>query len=364
MPAIRLTDKLCANAKLPDGKSQLDVFDDVVPGLALRIGAKVRSFTVHVRGKRTTLGQYPALSLAEARSAALEVRNGAQDAPKSKATTLRDVAELYLNGDGAKLRTVDERRAVLQRHILPALGDRPIGEIKRSEVVAVLDRLAGDRIHDLALSYLQRVFNWHAIRDESFRTPLMRGMARGSAPRNRVLSDDELRRVWKACADIGWYGQYVRLLCLTACRRADIEDMKRTELSADGSELLIPASRYKTNVPHLVPLSAPAQAIVRTLLEAVPPTVDRLFLNGTIKFGRLPHDKLKAASGVNGFTLHDLRRTARTLMARIGIPNDHAERCLGHVIGGIRGVYDHHDYREEKRAAFEKLAREIARIVE
>ena len=70
------------------------------------------------------------------------------------------------------------------------------------------------------------------------------------------------------------------------------------------------------------------------------------------------------ASGVTGWTLHDLRRTARSLMSRAGVPSDHAERCLGHVIGGVRGTYDRHEYHEEKRLAFEALASLIARIID
>jgi integrase len=77
-----------------------------------------------------------------------------------------------------------------------------------------------------------------------------------------------------------------------------------------------------------------------------------------------PKAKLDAASGTSGWTLHDIRRTSRSLLSRAGVPSDHAERCLGHVIGGIRGTYDRHEYREEKRLAFEALASLIARIVD
>jgi integrase len=73
--------------------------------------------------------------------------------------------------------------------------------------------------------------------------------------------------------------------------------------------------------------------------------------------------QLDAASGTEGWTLHDLRRTARSLMSRAGVPTDHAERCLGHVIGGVRGVYDRHEYHAEKQQAFEALAALIERIV-
>jgi integrase len=76
-----------------------------------------------------------------------------------------------------------------------------------------------------------------------------------------------------------------------------------------------------------------------------------------------PKSKLDAASGVTDWTLHDLRRTARSLMSRAGVPSDHAERCLGHVIGGVRGTYDRHEYHSEKEQAYEALAGIIERIV-
>jgi integrase len=112
-----------------------------------------------------------------------------------------------------------------------------------------------------------------------------------------------------------------------------------------------------------VPLSKAAKAII----DAVPmvDNSDWVFTND----GKRPAScstrfkaRLNAASGTSGWTIHDLRRTARSLMSRIGVPTDHAERCLGHVIGGVRGVYDRHEFLDEKRIAFETLAAEIKRI--
>jgi integrase len=257
------------------------------------------------------------------------------------------------------MRSIKERRATFERYVFSPLGNRPIADLKRSEIVKVLDGLPGDRTHDVVLMALNVVFTWHALRDENFVNLLPKGLARGTPDRERTLTDPELKAVWRACGEIGWYGTYVRLLLLTACRKSEIEDATRAEFNANGTELLIPASRYKTGKDHLVPLNKAAQGIIAT----IPVAGDRLFLNGVVKFGYRPHDKLKAVSGVEEFTLHDLRRTARTLMSRAGVPADHAERCLGHVIGGVRGIYDHHDYAEEKREAFEKLASEIKRIV-
>ena len=88
--------------------------------------------------------------------------------------------------------------------------------------------------------------------------------------------------------------------------------------------------------------------------------------NGRQAIGNYTKHKqaIDEASGVTGWTLHDLRRTARSLMSRAGVPADHAERCLGHIIGGVRGVYDRHEYLDEKRRAFEALASQIQRIIE
>ena len=135
--------------------------------------------------------------------------------------------------------------------------------------------------------------------------------------------------------------------------------MTRREI--DGSDWIIPASRYKTKLDHLIPLSKAA-------LEVLPKGESEYVFtaNGVRPIGSLSLHKgnIDKASGTSGWTLHDLRRTARSLMSRAGINADHAERCLGHVIPGVRGVYDRHEYHREKRLAFEALASLILRIVE
>jgi integrase len=107
--------------------------------------------------------------------------------------------------------------------------------------------------------------------------------------------------------------------------------------------------------------------MAQDILEELPKAVG--FVWSTNGGGRAISDfgglkrQLDAASGVKSWRLHDLRRTARSLMSRAGVPSDHAERCLGHVIGGVRGVYDRHEYHAEKQQAFEALAALIERIV-
>src|SRR5262249_40462793 len=177
--------------------------------------------------------------------------------------------------------------------------------------------------------------------------------------RSRILNDDELRAIWKATADYPVYGALLRFISLTATRRNEAGQMRWTELQ--GQTWIIPAARYKTNLDHVIPLSALA-------LSMLPERTGEFVFskNGRQAIGGYGRHKqaIDEASGVSEWVVHDLRRTARSLLSRAGVSSDHAERCLGHVIGGVRGVYDRHEYHEEKRRAFEALASQIERIVE
>jgi integrase len=169
--------------------------------------------------------------------------------------------------------------------------------------------------------------------------------------RDRILSNDELRLVWAACS--GVYGAFLRFLLLTAVRRSEAAGMQWSELS--GSLWTIPASRMKAKAEHVVPLSAAALAILDERRSSAVP------------FGPIASSQRKAEFDaivpLPNWTLHDLRRTARSLMSRAGVNKDIAERCLAHAIGGVSGVYDRHAYLEEKRKAFEALAAIVAGIV-
>ncbi len=134
----------------------------------------------------------------------------------------------------------------------------------------------------------------------------------------------------------------------------------------DGTDWVLPASRNKTKVALVRPLSGAAQAV----LARIPRVNESEFVfsgvNGKRPLGGFSWMKrdLDRLSGITNYTFHDLRRTARSLMSRAGVPSDHAERCLGHVIGGVRGTYDRHEYHREKQLAYEALAALIERIVE
>src|SRR5262249_42555712 len=159
----------------------------------------------------------------------------------------------------------------------------------------------------------------------------------------------------------GVFGYFVRFILLTAARRNEAAGMVDTELV--GDDWIIPGSRYKSKLDHLIPLSSAA----RDLLAEIPrfKGVKHIFTTGTTAISRFSGFKedFDKACGVTDYTIHDLRRTARSLMSRAGVDADHAERCMGHVIGGVRGIYDRHAFYDEKRRAFEMLATQIDRIV-
>jgi integrase len=325
-------------------------------------------YTVGATRKRLTFGTYPAISLAGARTRADEAKAAIAIGvtPALTATeSFRDICELYQAREGRKLRTAGWRQGVLDRHVYPTLGARPITEIRRSEIVRLLDTIeegSGAAMATQTLALIRTVMNWHATRSDDFMSPIVRGMARtqrSEQARERILTDDELRKIWRA--DCGMFGDYVRFLLLTAARRNEVAGMTWAEL--DGSDWTLPAARNKTGVELVRPLSKAAQASLASRPKAGAFVWSPNGGSKALTSFSNHKETFDKASGVKGYRLHDLRRTARSLMSRAGVDKDHAERCLGHVIPGVRGVYDRHEYHAEKQQAFEALAALIERIV-
>jgi integrase len=290
-----------------------------------------KSFIVRYRfagvTRKLTLG---GLSLAAARKAAAaalyEVHEGRDPAEEKKATqakvtaikaeTVQWCCEQYLKREGDKLRTADERVRAFEQLVYPAIGNVPLTALRRSHIVKLLDKIqdeCGDRRADLALAYLRRAFNWHASRVDDFSSPIVKGMGRYNAKereRSRVLTDDELRKIWLATEPsepANPYHALVRFLLLTGARRNEARLLPWSEI--DGANWKLPATRNKTKVELIRPLSKAAQAVLHGL-----PRID----DGPLVFsydGRRPMElakpkaRLDAACGVSGWILHDLRRT-------------------------------------------------------
>ena len=323
---------------------------------------------------KVTHGDAGALSLADARIRNAETIKQAKqgidprDAKKvakakrqiAEANTFEAVALLYLDTTKVKkLRTADQVRDRLERLIFPLIGDKPVADVKRSHINAVLDRIERERgahMADRTLSDIRCVLKFYANRDDDYRLPLIPGMNRTSAEdrkRDRILTDDEIRKLWSTG------NRFAQFLLLTAARREEVAAMQWKELH--GNDWTLPAARNKTKVDLIRPLPKAAMALLSSRGHddefAFGHTPDRP-LRG---FDRLKI-RLAADSGVSNWRFHDLRRTARSLMSRAGVNADHAERCLGHAIPGVRGIYDRHEFYDEKKFGFDALATQLALI--
>jgi integrase len=372
-----LTDRaIRALQPTPEGKRRI-VWDAIVPGLGIRVTDRgVKTFVLVTRYPGSTnpaprsLGTYGAVTLEAARAKARAwldlIGSGIdpeQHAARKREQTFQAISEQYFLRKAKDHRSRAESEATLARLVYPTFGPRPIETINRSDIVRLLDQIEDERGPTMAsstLGIINRIMNFHASRTDDFRSPIVRGMGRGiGQARSRVLSDDELRAIWKATADYPIFGPMLRFILLTATRRNEAGKMRWAELNGDRT-WIIPAARYKTSLDHVVPLSAMALSVL--------PERNGEFVfskNGHQAMGGYERHKraIDDASGVNGWVIHDLRRTARSLLSRAGVPSDHAERCLGHVIPGVRGIYDRYEYLEEKARAFEALAGQVQRII-
>jgi integrase len=377
-----LTDRAIQALKPAPAGKRLLVWDAQVPGLGVRVtdtGQKTFVLVTRYPGDRNpsprALGTYGVMTLEAARIRGREwlglIGTGVdpkhQDAAR-QADTLQAVADAYLRRE-ARLRSIGQRRAILDRLILPKFGTRLIEDIRRVDIAALLDRIedtSGPAMAQQTLAVLRRLFSWHAGRADDFRSPIVRGMSRtkpSERQRQRTLTDDEIRAIWQAAeGSPSAFGYLVQFLLLTAVRRNEAARMHRSEVI--GDDWTVPQDRYKTGKELVVPLSPAAGAVLANVPQIgaagfVFTTDGKTPISGFSKFKRA----FDLACGVTGWTLHDCRRTARSLMSRAGVPSDHAERALGHVIGGIRSTYDRHEFYAEKKRAFAALAAQIDHIL-
>lgn len=372
-----LTDK--GVAALKSRASRYAFPDPELRGLYVRVqpsGAK--SFVTVARdpyGKQvwTTIGAADVLGVDEARDLAREaikrVRQGlpAIEPPPARPDSFKAVAENWLKRHVAakRFRSEYEIRRVLERYVYPHWGNRDFISIKRSDISTLLDHVEdnhGAQQADKVLSVARGIANWFAGRDDDYVSPFVRGMRRHSGARTRVLEDDELPVIWKTAEGNGQFGAIVRLLLLTGQRREKVNSMKWADL-ADGVWTIATVEREKNNAGSL---ALPAQALA--IIQAQPGVGENPYVfagrgNGAydISQSKAPFDR--KLPKMPHWTLHDLRRTSRSLMSRAGVRPDIAERVMGHAIAGIEGVYDRHSYREEKADALRRLAMLVDGIV-
>jgi integrase len=351
---LQLTDRFCASAKAT--AVQTDYFDAAVSGLALRVtsqGTKSWSLLYGTPRRRVTLGRYPSLSLAGARARALEVKNG------RSAGTVAALAETYLRASNGK-RSVREIERRLRRDVIPVIGHIQLPELHRRDVTRVIDAKLADApiTARRAFEDIRGMIRWAVSRGDLDHNPIdgLRGPPI-SKPRTRVLSDDEIRAVWNGLSEIRPDVAKVVQFCLvTGQRVGEVTGIRPSELDLARKVWAIPASRSKNGHPHTVPLSPFAMKIIKEVPNGF--DVSRNVVSDIVWRYQFTTDR---------WTAHDLRRTALTKMAELGV----APIVLGHIAnhrtttkaGITLGVYVQHAYEREKRDALELWANRLNGII-
>lgn len=383
---------------LPDGKTEHFEWDETLPGFGIRlrkVGTETTrrwycQYRINKLSRRESLGDVRKVKLEAARSIARQrfakVELGQDPAAEKAATqaeavaakqTLGHVAELYLKTKKGELRpsTHSAAERYLMTHWAP-LHAKPISTITRADIATVLRELVGDHgkvSAARARTNLSALFAWSIGEGMAENNPVTGTNApdKNVSSRERTLDDDELRTVWNACAD-DTFGRVVKLLILTGCRRGEIGDLQWSEINLDTGMMTLPPERVKNGQTLKLTLAPAAVDILRAI-----PRNDKH--RGEYVFGKrgqkcfnawsyctMALNARIAASGktLAPWTLHDLRRSMRTGLSRIGILPHVAELTIGHAVTGITAVYDKHKYDAEIAQALRRWADHVAAIVE
>lgn len=379
----------------PDPGKRLEKPDGVVDGLFLLIqssGAKGWAFRYRfpVGGKikthKITIGSYPAFSLANAREEAGKLRQAVERGENPKHVQARDRAEAReraLNTFGlvavaftvryAKRHTRSWRqtKGILRKHVIPAWKDRPVDGITRRDVIELLDgivRAGKPVLANRVLAHVRKLFNWAIERGIVGASPAVQIKAPGGkeSPRDRDLSDSEIKIIWPAFEAAGYpFGPMMQILLLTGQRRTEVATMRWVDLDTNAAVWNLPAGSTKALRSHSIPLPNMAVENLGNI-----PRFDGAYVFSTTG-GKRPVSgyskaKLRIEQEINkalakqggeplaNWQIHDLRRTAASGMAKLGVPIDHIGRVLNHAPRGITAtVYDRHSYMPEKRRALE-----------
>jgi integrase len=395
----KITDALLKSLKpAPLGK-RVEVWDTLIPGFGIRVTDRdVRSYVLYIRWpggsySRGAIGTTDKMSLVTARGIArqwlelvaqgIDPRHKAEakrntEAAEQRAVTFSAVAENYIREHLAGMRRGRDDAQEIRRHLISHWRDTPIQDIRRADVKQVIKGIADTpATARLVLSHVSRIWSW-AIETELYGVeinPARDIKARkllGVKPwRERVLEDDELRALCRACDLLAYpFGPLFKLIILTGTRVSEAAQARWGEFVLNGDPVwIIPGERYKSGQSHRIPLSHD----VIELLNSLPRHgSDYLFScrknkpvaglsKGKAKLDRLMTDYL--GKDVDPFVLHDLRRTVRTRLSKLKVPENVAELVIGHSKKGLQRVYDQHSYADEQRAALEDWARHLRAIV-
>jgi integrase len=347
-------------------------------------------YRAHGRQKRHTLGTTPPMGLADARDAArrhlLAIQTAEADPAAAKrarrtARTFAQLATLYLDEHARpSKRTWRQDARQLRTFCLPRWQHEPADSVTRADVRELLTatlRTRGGTSANRLRALLSKLFRWAVAQGylESNPTADLPKPMREQA-RERVLTDDEIRAVWRRLQVLEARGLadrdadetlsptvalWLRLRLLTAQRGSSVTAMRWRDVDLEARTWDVPAAHMKAGRPHVVPLSPWVCALLEAQRLTCPPDAVFVLAGGRARRCRLG---VEALIGLEDFQLKDLRRTAATAMARAGISRFIITRVLGHVDRSITGVYDRFEYLEEKRAALDAWAARVRAIVE
>ncbi len=406
MPSKKLTQLTVDRIEIPKA-GRVETWDKLLPGFGLRVTSEghkswvvmyrmpgVRDDKGRLKPFRYTIGtikQYPEVEVARklARQVIHDARTGKDPGAQKKAakvvaaageskTTVRAVAtrfvEDYCKANEHRSWPSTERN--LRNHVVSRWGDREMASITEDDVDRLLAdvRNAGPTASNRVLATVRTMFRWATQRPQRV---IEKSPVEGAKPlgvekeRDRVLTDDELVRVWRAAETAGGTsGAFVRMLILLAQRRDETAKMRWADVDLVNAVWTLPAKSTKSGRPHRVPLPAPAVELLSSLPrlgegEFVFTTDGKHPISGYSKI----KERIEALAKIeridrkgekqNDWRFHDLRRTAATGMGDLGVAGSLISKILNHVEGGITKVYNRSEQLPERRHALEAWARRV-----
>jgi integrase len=418
----KLTDSVVQAAVRRASAGTRDLFDAAVPGLALRIGLRVASWSLMVRvageggvsvrgfkkkGKRTrlSLGEYPTVSLQAARAAANAYLDQAArgESPVAKlelaattgGLTVRALGEKFLTDyvQTKELRALLKYGGALRVHVFPRVGDELAETLSRAQVRDLLREVMikqprGDAPRDrprggkeaarTVVAVMRKMINWGMAEDLITRKDNPVEGMESNLPKKKkketVLSLDDARVAYRAAASLGYpFGPVYQLILLTGCRPGEWGDCRAPYLDLKQSLLVIPADAYKADHVHVVPLVPEAVKILENVLAHHSGKSGDYLFSGTdgrksvYGWSKAKTRMLKACLAETGeipkirWTPHDLRRTVATRIAeQLGIEGEKfVKRVLGHSDGSVTAIYNRYGYMKEMRRVLELWVKEL-----
>ncbi len=372
---------------------RIEYSDTIQSGLRLRVGKTTMTWvcvyriTGNRKLKRMTIGRYPAISLADARKVARDTivqaeKGNDPSAEKQKhrqeqlkAPTFQILADTYMKYHAKRHKkesSIKEDQRILNKELLPVWKNLKAKDIKRRDVIALLDEVAerGPVMANRVLALASTIFNIGIDRELIEANPCYRLRKPGGSEksRDRVLSPDELKAIWKAFDALRPLMRYnMRIRLFTAQRGGEICAMAWDDIDLDKKTWTIPGYVSKNKKAHRVPLTMPVMEILKTLHKTsktkwVFPSNHGSAYNHITSVQKAAQ-KVQAESKVLDFKLHDMRRTAASMMAEMGISEFDIGKVLNHTNESITAVYNRHSYDNEKRHALEKWANKLEQIL-